>query len=185
MLTDLQTRKLRRAFLAYDRNADGRIEHEEFITGYENLLRSRGLKPSHAAWAEQMTQLEALWAAHLAKADTDKDGLISVDEYLAFIATELGPLGTDPAKAPEGFSAVIDALMGALDVDGDGAVSPEDYSTCMQCFGIDDFDTDGTFAALDADGDGQLSRDEISLRIREFFFSDDAASPGNALWGPY
>lgn len=185
MLTDLQSRKLRRAFLAYDRNVDGRVEHEEFITGYENLLRSRGLKPSHEAWSQQMGEIEALWAGHLAKADTDKDGLISVDEYLAFLGAELGPLGKDPAKAPDAFGAVIDALMRVLDVDGDGAVSPDDYSAALQCFGIDDFDTDGTFAALDADGDGQLSKEEISLRIREFFFSDDAASPGNALWGPY
>jgi len=184
MLTELQKRKMKRAFLAYDRDNDGQIEHEEFITGYENLFRSRGMKPSQEAWAGAMTQIEALWTTQLAKADTNKDSQVSYDEYLAYIEAQLGSAGTDPANAPENFGAVIDALTFVLDVDGDGIVNADDYETAMQCFGIDDFDVEATFARLDVDGDGVLTRDELANLIRQFFFSDDAASPGNELWGP-
>jgi Ca2+-binding EF-hand superfamily protein len=185
MLTELQKSKFRRAFLAYDRNNDGTIELDEFMTGHENILRGKGLKPSHDTWKNHMSHIESWWSTHLTKADINKDGQISGDEYLAYLEAELGNAGNDPANPPPTFGAVEVATLLILDVDGDGVVNADDYAACIQAFGIDDFDTEGNFAKLDTDGDGVLSKDEAILRVREFFLSDDANAVGNTLWGPF
>lgn len=184
MLTDLQKRKFRRAFLAYDRNTDGFIELEEFMTGHENLLRGKGLKPSHDTWRVHMTRIEAWWSMHITKADLNKDGQISADEYTIYLEAEFGTAGNDPANPPANLTPVVEALWMLLDVDGDGAMNVDDYSSCMQAFGIDDFDTEANFAKLDGNGNGQISKDEATVLIRQFFLSNDDAAVGNALWGP-
>ena len=41
------------------------------------------------------------------------------------------------------------------------------------------------FVELDANSDGVISREELLEISRQFYRSDDPASPGNLLFGPF
>jgi Ca2+-binding EF-hand superfamily protein len=75
--------------------------------------------------------------AKIMSADTDKDGKISQDEWVAFRASA----GGDPARAFK-----------RIDTDADGFLSPDEIKAVMQ----------QRFGKLDKNQDGMLTKDELT-----------------------
>ncbi len=80
--------------------------------------------------------------------------------------------------------AIIDALMQALDTDGSGTLTSDEYVRMYASLGVVEDVSTASFGRLDRDGDGVLSRAEFRSAIEDFYLSDDHDAPGNWLLGP-
>ena len=145
----------RDAFTALDRDGDGKVSREELRGGFDRV-------------------------------DADDDGFISRDE-LAQVRRELGEKRAGEGreeKAPPARPQILEKLK-ALDKDGDGTVSRDEFQGPPELFDRLDADKDGSvtteegiqfarqapghnpeavkerFRAMDKDNDGSISRDEF------------------------
>ena len=92
-------------FAALDTDGDGRISREEFIAGFDKLE------------AELEPEAEAAAAATFAAVDADKSGKLDLEELVSALAA-----AGDAADRAE-----VEALFKRLDVNGDGAITMEEW----------------------------------------------------------
>lgn len=90
--------------------------------------------------------------------------------------------------APENFQIavrrVVKGMMGALDRDGNGSLSEEEYLRMYTTFGLAPDTCAEAFKRLDRNGNGQISLDEFNQALDEFYLGGDPNAPGNWLLGP-
>ncbi|CAJ1971830.1 unnamed protein product [Sphenostylis stenocarpa] len=131
------------AFRAFDADNDGRITKAEL----GGILGSLGYNAS-----EQEVR------AMMQEGDKNKDGLLSIHEFLEMNTRELdgGNLASTLSTAYE-----------ALDVDGNEILTGEELHGVMQNLGLD-LSLENCMhlvASLDSDGDGAVSLDEFRLIV--------------------
>lgn len=114
-----------------------------------------------AGMAQDMGLLQGDPSALLAQADTNHDGKISRDEFLAARAAQFDRLDrdhdgylaeTDAAALPERAQRGFHMLLNVADTDGDGRVSRAEWNA-MPARGFD---------RIDANHDGVLDADELA-----------------------
>ncbi|XP_068217633.1 sarcoplasmic calcium-binding protein [Palaemon carinicauda] len=72
----------------------------------------------------------------------------------------------------------------AVDRDGSGEISLEEFKMFYSCLGLSDKDAEESFAAIDLNSDGKLSRKEFVKLGRDFFLTEDETRPSKLFWGP-
>ena len=181
MLSALQEKKLTRYFQVYDIDDDGQISVSDFHRVIENVRIVRGA--AEGSFAEQGLRhaFMTFWSALTAAADTDKDGGIDLDEWLAYwqIALE------SDTRYEEEVEAITDHLFTVFDTDADGEIGPDEFVDFYGVFGLGANLARSVFVELDANNDGIISRREMLEVGRQFYRSDDPGSAGNMLFGPY
>ncbi|XP_013410042.1 sarcoplasmic calcium-binding protein-like [Lingula anatina] len=125
-------------------------------------------------------------------ADKNGDGIVTRKEYEEF----LGLVGVHPLSVPPSFDA--------LDTDGDGQISKEEfvnaavgffcctadtpakkeYEEFLGLVGVHPLSVPPSFDALDTDGDGQISKEEFA-NAAVGFFCCTADTPAKLFWGPF
>ncbi|KGU86937.1 EF-hand domain-containing protein [Pseudomonas mediterranea] len=90
--------------------------------------------------------------------DSDSSGDLSTDE-MAAMAPPPPPPGDQPPN-----TELADALLSALDSDGDGSVSSEELSSGLSSAGSS-ADSAQVFSALDKNQDGTVSLDELAASL--------------------
>ena len=80
---------------------------------------------------------------------------------------------------------VAHQVIDAVDDDGDGALTLNNWRSFYTAFQITDTSPDEVFKRLDLNGDGKLTRDEALTTVRHFFYSEDQAAPGNWFLGAF
>jgi Ca2+-binding EF-hand superfamily protein len=90
--------------------------------------------------------------------DSDGSGNLSAEEMTAMAPPP--PLPHDQAPDTE----LADALISALDTDGDGAISSDELSTGLTSAGST-ADSNQIFSALDKNKDGTVSQDELTASL--------------------
>ncbi|MBK5342729.1 EF-hand domain-containing protein [Pseudomonas sp. TH49] len=114
--------------------------------------------------------------------DSDDSGSLSAEEM-----TAMAPPPPPQDQAPN--TDLADALISALDTDGDGAISSDELSTGLTSAGSS-ADSNQIFSALDKNKDGTVSQDELSASLTpppppqqassdELFSQLDADGDGN------
>jgi len=180
MLSDVQLKKLPKMFALNDNNGDGVISQEDFEEAARVLGRFRGLAPGTSDYADMHRTIIARWDEMRARIDADGDNRITLEEWLAYWDRVLATEG-EYERVGKPFSVVVARM---LDTDGDGQISPAEYTHWLSRWGVDEAAALECFAHLDRDGRGHLSEDAFVSLVREFFQSSDPGAPGNWLLGP-
>lgn len=177
---DLQRQKISYYFHLMDRNGDGFLEKSDLEAQAESFCRvfeiASGTPEHRQVYSRQLQP----WDQLLAHADTDKDGKISLDEYLAVTAAVLA----DTAVFQRFVSEASHATLSMSDRDGDGKLSFEEVARQLAVHGISKAEAKEAFGHTDRDGDGFITLAELEENTREFFYSTDPAAPGNWALGP-
>jgi Ca2+-binding EF-hand superfamily protein len=180
MTTDIQDRKLERAYGQLDIDGNGYVERDDIVGLGARLLVGFGESPTSTKGRSIIDRFDALWTTLAAQLDADHDGRILVDEYrqamtAAFIE------GTEFDRV---FRPAAMAISELCDVDGDGVVSAEEFGVAQNAFGTSADDAAAAFGKLDTNGSGTLTVDELVEAARDFYTSDDPDAAGNWLFGP-
>lgn len=180
MLSPLQKKKLARYFRVYDVNDDGAIAPQDFERVLENLRILHGLADGAPQVARLRDAYVARWEAMRATADADRDGGVSLDEWLAYWDDVL----SDDDRYEAEVASLVSRLYALFDTDESGVIEADEFCNFYGAYGLSAALSRQVFMDLDADGDGSISRDELHDMAHQFYTSDDPDAPGNRLYGP-
>lgn len=184
VLTDLQRQKIERRFALLDVDHSGFLEESDYtemarrVTS--NLSQHLGGTVPPDAEARVHGAYTMLWTRLRDRMDSDGDGRISQEEFVASVAHSITerPGGYDRVIAP-----IIDAVMAIIDANNDGQISEAEFQTWITAYGVSELDAGTAFLGLDADGSGFLSREEMQQAFRDFYCAAETTAAGNALFG--
>jgi Ca2+-binding EF-hand superfamily protein len=180
MATELQERKLDKAFGHLDADRSGYVEEGDLTALGVRLLNHFDM-PLDSAKAQRIaTGFGTFWQRLAASLDTDGDKKLSPHEWRS---------GMTRAYIEDGDAFDAHFVPGAMavlelaDTDDDGKVSRTEFITMQRAFGTIDDEADLAFGKLDRDGDGYLSLDELIRAVREFYIGADENAVGNWFFG--
>ncbi|MGW2229681.1 EF-hand domain-containing protein [Streptomyces formicae] len=177
MPSDLLNRKISRHFDLIDTNGDGEITQADFDLVVTRLSEEFGEAADSPKRRALSDAYQALWGGMQQSLDTDRDGAISREEYVA-------GLGADaPAGYRQYVQPVAKAIIRLCDTNGDGKLDGAELLKVHRALSMDSGSHDEAMAKLDRDGDGFISEQELTVAIEEFFSSEDPEAAGNWLFG--
>jgi len=141
-LTEEQIEELKKAFLLFDKDGNGRITSDEL----SDVMRSLGQKPSDR-------EVEAM----IQQADQDGDGSIDFMEFLEVMASKMGE---------NSFEDDLREAFQMFDRDANGYISKRELTFVMTSLGeqITDTAVENMIKEVDLDGDGRVNYEEF-IRI--------------------
>ena len=174
-LSELRKKKLTLLFNQTDTDQNGALEQSD----YERYAAHFAMQSGHALGGPEHTKLQTMWVedwnTFSAAADSDHDGKVKLDEFLAFY-------GNLPSL-DQVTQRLTQQIVSMIDRDGDGKLAKAEYVASGEAL-IGKDAAEAQFGRLDRDRDGFLTREEVSRAVSEFFMSEDPSSPGNTLLGP-
>lgn len=186
MLTHLQTKKFTKQFRQLDADGSGSLRWNDFEALLERLSNARGWKADSARLEQATNCYRGLWEALLKHSDTNADGAVTLEEWLAFHKTALCDSQVLLQVSPMYEELVVVMtrfIQDTLDDDGDGEISATEYAEFCQAYGISADDAQACFKGLDRNSDGTLTRMEIMDLVLEYYCTDDPDAPGNQFFG--
>ncbi|MEU7863708.1 EF-hand domain-containing protein [Nonomuraea sp. NPDC049141] len=153
----------------FDQDHDGAIRADDFKAMAKRILGACGHSPQSPKGAALLAAAQQYFTALAEVADTDHDGAITKEEFLAAAASKL-------RGNAEGFASALrpwaTAVIDVADVDGDGAVSLEEWAAVLRAMGATPERAAEAAAAADAGVDGKISVDELLAAAVDFYTSD-------------
>ena len=177
MLSDFHKAKLRTHHRALDADGSGAISKADFEKLAENFAKIRGEAAGSDLHTRLLENFQLIWTKFWAPHDTDNDGEVTPDEFIAAID------GAVDAGVRED-TELLPFLFDLIDADGSGSISPAEHRQFFEACSIDGSLAADTFNAIDVDGDGSITKAEFLEAGAKFFFYDEADAPGNIFWGP-
>ena len=176
--TDLQARKFNHVFKWFDQNGDGWVTQDdvETMAGLFSAVAEENDQKNRSAMKRGFLH----WWTLLLDAREDKASeRIGKQEFIRIMdAVVIAPKNFEIAVV-----GIVDGLLGALDRDGNGSLSREEYVRMYEALGIPPTTSGEAFRRLDRNGDGELSHSEFHQAIVEYYLSSDPNAPGNWLLG--
>lgn len=166
-------------FRWYDQNGDGYVDQGDLdkLTAKWTAVASESDHKNRDAIRKGLS----VWRDILFGAEEDKNGgKVGEQEFVRLMHTVV----TRPKNFDKAIMNIVDGVMGALDHDGNGSLSLEEYVSMYDAIGIPPNHSSDAFKRLDRDGSGEIDPDELKEAIREYYLSDDPNAPGNWLLGP-
>lgn len=186
MLTHLQIKKFTKQFHQLDADGGGSLKWNDFESLLERLRAARGWEADSPRAKQALDCYKGLWDALQKHSDPDKDGAVTLEEWLAFHKAALCDsqvlLYVNPVYE-ELVTAMTRFVQSTLDDDGDGRVTAAEYKDFCAAYGIDEKDAEVCFAGLDRNKDGVLTRAEILDLVLEYYCTDEPGAPGNQFFG--
>ena len=181
MLSDLQRRKWIARFNLLDADKNGYIEKADYDLMIARFAKSFNSLPSSESYQRLVKLYDLNWKALASKADANKDGRVSRDEYLASVEADFMRGGAfERLSVPMG-----EEFFKMMDVNGDGVVSSDECVRFFVSMGLKESDAKETFRRLDRNGNGELTKAEVFQAAKEFYTGDDPNAPGNWSYGPF
>jgi Ca2+-binding EF-hand superfamily protein len=180
MLSEFQKRKLTVAFHHLDTNGNGFLEKGDYERFVERFGQVQGFALDSPEYKAAYGQTMAAWDHVQRVADKEKDGRVSLEEYLESWDVTL----SDEKLFDQLAVGYCRSLLDMWDRDGDGTLSGVEYAALLECYGATEKAAREAFRRLDRDGNGYLSVEELTQSVREFY-GDDPDAPGNWTLGPY
>jgi hypothetical protein len=179
MDTTAADRKFKPLFSLLDTDQDGAINLNDILRPAEKARQQLGWATGDARYLKLVQTLKAGWTQSLQLQDIDHNGSLSYQEYLSLflrLGLEWSINGVLPAWAVE----LSNNLQSALDFNGDGAFTADEYAIYLRSIGSD-ADAQSVFAKLDINKNGKLTADEVQVLAKQLAGSTDPAAPGNYL----
>jgi Ca2+-binding EF-hand superfamily protein len=179
-LTAFRKRKLGMLFDAMDVNRDGHVERADFVRRVETLARLRGWQPGSAPYQRNLEIALDEWQNLRESADVAENGRVAREEFLRYAEVFL----TDRDAIRAYARGDVQLMFDAMDADGDGRITKEEYRLYLEACGLDASGADTFFAHADLNEDDHVTRAEMTHAVEEYLVSDDPASSSNVLFGP-
>jgi len=172
-MSDFWLQKMRTYFDRIDFDKDGAITRADF----EGMAKRFSEKLDATKAADLTQTITNVWDKYLNAVGGGE--AIKKD---AFIAAMQKLKGDPSTKAT--LEGPLPLFFHAVDTDGDGMISEDEYRHFFSILGLDPAMAPATFQAIDTNSDGLLSQDEFVCAGSEFFLSEDPSKPTKLFWGP-
>lgn len=179
-ITDLQVRKLDRAFDHFDLDRDEQIERGDFADLGARFLLGFGHQEESSRGRDLIDHFDQIWWTLTTELDTDARAGISREEF----RTSMDAAFISGNKFPQVLRPVARAVIRMADADGDGLIGLAEFTTMQRAYGTSPGHIWEAFQAIDADGDGRLSTAELEQAMHDFYVGRRPIAPGNWLFGP-
>jgi juvenile hormone diol kinase len=179
MLTEFQKRKIANLFAIHDLNHDGALERSDYVEYVTRISAESGLGPGSAKYEELLSRFLGFWDMLRQAADQNHDNRVTKREWFALFEQLLASPAAVDKMRPIG-----EAVFAMLDRNGDGNITLDEYKWLYSSGALDPRLAADSFKRLDTDRDGRITTSELSMRLFEFFMSDDPNAPGTWLFGP-
>lgn len=166
MTASVQDSRLKRRFELWDSNGDGTIDKGDYETEARRILHSFGERESTPKGRALMSAYLGMWDKLAAKAKVGPQGTVTMEQFLRVSEQEVvsgGDAGFDRNLRP-----TIEAIVDICDTDGDGEVSPAEFTRWMRAAGVDEHQADQAFRQLDTDQSGHLSVEELVEAVKAY-----------------
>lgn len=179
MVSDFRKKKLLHVFTSFfDRDGSGSIDKSDFELAIDNIAKLRGWPVGEAKYKEVQTTLLQIWDGLQGRADADKDGQVSVDEWISM----WDDYAKNPGSPLEWQSQYCKFIFQLEDASGDGAIDGEEFSSVYSSFGLNKDDALTAFKNM-SKGKANVSWAEFQELWKEYFISEDPKAPGNFIFG--
>jgi Ca2+-binding EF-hand superfamily protein len=155
-------------FKNFDTNRDGRIDRLDFKQEAIDIIRALGEELDSPHARALIDSYVTLYDYIARKAGVDDEGFSSAVFLTAFktVIIDRGDVGFHQVVRPAAY-----AVAALCDPDGDGKISPEEFSKCFTAVGgATGVDTEESFKQIDVDNDGIVSIDEFVEAVKRYFF---------------
>ncbi|MGB7413931.1 MAG: hypothetical protein WA902_06960 [Thermosynechococcaceae cyanobacterium] len=181
MLTELQTRKLTKLFSMYDECHNGYLCKKDFEKIVKKLagIRNWGLRsPRYVAL---MNQLERDWQGLDQVADKNQNQQVSIAEWLDYYDIVLN----DSQKYEQQVKTLMELVFDVFKPDEQDGINEANWGQLLSVYNVSPVYAPLIFPTLNTEGSGIITREQMLKLIRDFFYSDDAKTPANKMFGPY
>jgi Ca2+-binding EF-hand superfamily protein len=177
MLSEFRDRKLRLSFKFLDVNGDGRLSQQDFEQCAVNFGKLYGVGPGVPEYDEVHAHYMNYWD-QVKVMDTDDDGEITLDEYVASMESWLSHREAFMSE----MAKTIAAWYEIVDRDKDGILSEDELVLNYRISGLEEGAARKAFRMLDSEGRGGITRDEMVAFTEEMYYAEDPEARGN--WIP-
>jgi Ca2+-binding EF-hand superfamily protein len=179
MLQELQKRNHTNFFNLLDKDSDGFLTWDDQELFLDSFTKTTGLAKASPECEHLRGAIRKNWDELLKHADSNRDGKISLAEWLAhqdrMVSTE------------EGYriavSAIADSLFQLADDDRDGKLSLANYTKLLEIYGVDGARAREAFGRVDTDHNGIVTIAELTAAVQQFMRSANPDDPGHWLLG--
>jgi Ca2+-binding EF-hand superfamily protein len=172
MATDFQRLKVANVFNAMDINGDGFLEEQDFRGLAERWTAVRGSDDD-----DQISSVMLGWWQALSSADQNRDNKVTLEEVMLLVDQLPG--------MQDAVVATANAMFDAIDANGDGRISSEEYKQVVTGWMGYEAETGDIFPQLDLNSDGYISRDEFAELWFGFWAGADESSPSKYVFGVF
>ncbi|MFI6046598.1 EF-hand domain-containing protein [Nocardia sp. NPDC051321] len=162
-MSDAALSRIRIRFDLLDANGNGVLDESDFQMLAERIITGLGEPPNSAKARAVMASHQGYWQGLLAHADTNGDGVVSMEEYVAAI--------TGPAANMAYLRPYAESVAAICDRNDDGMIDRAEYANYMRLVGFDADKADAMFDKLDTAGVGEIAATEWADVICRYYTS--------------
>ena len=177
---DLRRARVTDWFSCIDINRNGRLEWTDLQRVVDDMASYLGWLPDTPFYQRLLEGQRGFWDTLSATCDTADDGSIGLDGFQRLFDTLADDIARNDGRVPAWALGHVITLLRALDLDGDGTFTIDEYALYLRSIESSANPVDA-FMTLDADGDGRLTLDELEARYVEWVTSETPDTPGNVL----
>lgn len=179
MLTDVQRERLPRAFRMYDIDKNGFIDLDDFELLRQRVMALKQL-PLDSPEAQALSERFVKRFQHMQQfADPAEPHRVTVSQWLAYI----DHVNSDPQTYEAQISGTGGFIFSLFDLNGDGALSLEEFRQYFQSLGLDEDAASELYSRLGLADDELVSKEQYQVLLDQFFKSEDTTAPGTILFG--
>ncbi|AUA15272.1 EF-hand domain-containing protein [Streptomyces samsunensis] len=165
------TKRVAHVFSLFDANGNGILEADDFDLMAGNVVEAAP-DSDEAAKDAMRAAFRQYWTTLVTELDTNDDGKVSYEEYVACVLS------------PERFDTTIGVFAEALaalgDPDGDGLIERPRFVALMRAIGFQRANIDALFEAF-GPSDDRIQVATWVAGIKDYYAPDKAGIPGDLL----